>query len=279
MTPGNALRDWFDTEQPIVGMVHLPPLPGAPAFEGDRETVRTRALEDARRLEAGGVDGIVLENFGDAPFYPDDVPNHVVAELTAIATALTDAVEVPVGINVLRNDAAAALSVAAAADAQFVRVNVHVGTAATDQGILEGRAHETLRLRDRLETDVGIFADVHVKHATQIGANAIGRAVLETVERGKADAVIVSGPGTGVETDVEDIRRVTDILTEHGHDTTPVFVGSGVTSETVADCFEAGADGLIVGTALKRDGVTTNPVSGDRVETLVAAVREASSSD
>jgi membrane complex biogenesis BtpA family protein len=279
MTPDGAVQDWFDADRPIIGMVHLPPLPGAPAFDGDRDAVRTRALEDARRLEAGGVDGIIVENFGDAPFYPDDVPNHVVAEMTAIATALTDTVDVPVGINVLRNDAAAALSVATAADAQFVRVNVHIGTAATDQGILEGRAHETLRLRDRLEADVGLFADVHVKHATPIGEDAIGRVALETVERGKADALIVSGPGTGVETEFEDIRRVTDALGERGREATPVFVGSGVTSETVADCFEAGADGVIVGTALKRDGVTTNPVSTDRVELLVAAARNGDSSD
>lgn len=277
----------FETDRPVIGMVHLPPLPGSPGFgdgeenEDDRETVRTRALEDAARLEAGGIDGIILENFGDAPFYPDDVPKHVVAEMTAIATALTDAVDVPVGINVLRNDAAAALSVAAAADADFVRVNVHVGSAATDQGVLEGRAHETLRLRERLETDVAILADVHVKHATPIGETEIGRAALETVERGGADGVIVSGPGTGAETPLADIERVAETLADRdrNRDRPPVFVGSGVTSETVADCLEAGADGVIVGTALKRGGETTNLVSQERVESLVAAARAAGSSD
>ncbi|MDF9746613.1 BtpA/SgcQ family protein [Natrinema salsiterrestre] len=281
MTAGSALGDRFDVERPIVGMVHLPPLPGAPDFDGDREAVRTRALEDARRLEAGGVDGIVLENFGDAPFYPDDVPTHVVAEMTAIATALTDAVDLPVGVNVLRNDAAAALSIAAAADAEFVRVNVHVGTAATDQGILEGRAHETLRLRDRLEADVSILADVHVKHAAPIGARDIERAARETVGRGGADGLIVSGPGTGVETALADIERVADAAADESTnaDRAPVFVGSGVTSDTVSDCFAAGADGVIVGTALKTDGVTTNPVSKERVDELVTAARAAGSSD
>ncbi|ELY69255.1 BtpA/SgcQ family protein [Natrinema versiforme] len=275
----------FETGRPVIGMVHLPPLPGAPGFgsgtedENGREAVRTRALEDAARLEAGGIDGIILENFGDAPFYPEDVPKHVVAEMTAIATALTDAVDVPVGINVLRNDAAAALSVAAAADADFVRVNVHVGTAATDQGILEGRAHETLRLRERLEADIAILADVHVKHATPIGETGIDRAALETVERGGADCVIVSGPGTGAETPLADIERVAEVLADPDGDRAPVFVGSGVTTETVADCLEAGADGVIVGTALKRGGETTNPVSQERVERLVASARAAGSSD
>ncbi|MFC6765782.1 BtpA/SgcQ family protein, partial [Natrinema soli] len=111
--PNPFVSDLFDADRPVIGMVHLPALPGAPGFDGDREAIRTRALEDARRLEAGGIDGIILENFGDTPFYPEDVPKHVVAEMTAIATPLVDAVDVPVGINVLRNDAAAALSVAA----------------------------------------------------------------------------------------------------------------------------------------------------------------------
>ncbi|QLK25958.1 BtpA/SgcQ family protein [Natrinema zhouii] len=279
MTTTSPVLEQFDGDQPVIGMVHLPALPGAPGFDGDREAVRTRALEDARRLEAGGIDGIVLENFGDAPFYPDSVPQHVVAEMTAVATAVTDAVDVPVGINVLRNDAAAAVSIAGAVDADFVRVNVHVDTAATDQGILEGRAHETLRLRDRLEADVAILADVHVKHATPIGEVDIGRAALEAVERGKADGVIVSGPGTGVETPLADIECVADALSDLGRDRAPVFVGSGVTSETVGDCLEAGADGVIVGTALKRGDETTNPVSGERVAAVVTAARAADSGD
>ncbi|ELY88461.1 BtpA/SgcQ family protein [Natrinema altunense] len=279
MATATALSERFDADRPVIGMVHLPPLPGAPAFDGDRRAVRTRALEDATRLEAGGVDGIVLENFGDAPFHPDDVPKHVVAEMTAVATALTDAVDVPVGINVLRNDARAALSIAAAADAAFVRVNVHVGTAATDQGLVEGRAHETLRLRDRIGADVAILADVHVKHATPMGQRDIERTALETVERGAADGVIVSGAGTGVETSLADVERVADALAERDHDRVPVFVGSGVTSETVTECFDADADGVIVGTALKRGGETTAPVSRERVEALVAAARDATTSD
>ncbi|RZV08197.1 hypothetical protein BDK88_3163 [Natrinema hispanicum] len=273
MTTRTALLERFDTDQPVVGMVHLPALPGAPGFDGDRDAVRARALEDARRLADSGINGLILENFGDAPFYPDDVPKHVVAEMTAIATDLTDAVDVPVGINVLRNDAEAALSIAAAVDAAFVRVNVHVGTAATDQGVLEGRAHETLRLHDRLATNVAILADVHVKHATPVGEQPIDRAALETVDRGKADGVIVSGPGTGVETPLADVESVADTLAAHGHDRVPVFVGSGVTSETVGDCLAAGADGVIVGTALKAGGKTTAPVASERVADLVAAAR------
>ena len=278
MVTSTAPLDRFDADRPVIGMVHLPALPGAPGFDGDRDAVRSRALADARRLADGGIDGLIIENFGDAPFYPDNVPTHVVAEMTAVATAVTDAVDVPVGINVLRNDAEAALSIAAAVDAAFVRINVHVGTAATDQGLLEGRAHETLRLRDRLATDVAILADVHVKHATPVGEQTTDRAALETVERGRADGLIVSGPGTGVETPLADIASVADALAAHGHDRVPVFVGSGVTSDTVGDCLAAGADGAIVGTALKEGSETTAPVASERVEALIAAARAATSS-
>ncbi|WP_306057965.1 BtpA/SgcQ family protein [Natronococcus wangiae] len=264
------LRDRFDAPHPVIGMVHLPPLPGAPGYDpatDDRDAIRTGMLED------GGIDGIMLENFGDAPFYPDEVPTSTVAEMAALATALTSAVDVPVGVNVLRNDAEAALSIAAAAGADFVRANVHVGTAATDQGVLEGRAHETLRLRDRIDADAAILADVHVKHATPVGDADIRRAALETVERGRADGVIVSGSGTGAETALEDVERVADVLAERDPERAPVFVGSGVASETVGDCLEAGADGVIVGTALKEGGETTNRVSSERVTELVSAAR------
>ncbi|OVE86243.1 BtpA/SgcQ family protein [Natronolimnobius baerhuensis] len=267
------LRARVESTAPVFGMIHLPALPGAPAFNGDRTAIRERALTDARRLEAGGVDAVILENFGDAPFYPESVPAHVVAEMTTVAAAVADTVDVPLGLNVLRNDAAAALSVAAAVGADCIRVNVHVGTAATDQGILEGRAHETLRLRERLAADVAILADVHVKHATPIGETSLEHAALETVDRGRADGVIVSGPGTGEETPLDDLERVASALED-----APVLVGSGVTPDTVGDCLEAGADGVIVGTALKDGGETTNPVSQERVDAVVTAARESDSS-
>lgn len=268
---GMDVPERFGVETPVVGMVHLPPLPGAPGFDGDRDSIRNRALADAATLLEGGVDGLLVENFGDVPFYPESVPAHVVADLTAITTAVTDAVDVPVGINVLRNDATAALSVAAATGGSFVRVNVHVGAAATDQGLLEGRAHETLRLRERLAADVAILADVRVKHATPLADASIERATREVVERGRADGVIVSGAATGDEAAREDVERVASTVASLERDV-PVFVGSGVTSETAAELLDAGADGLIVGTALKRAGETTNRVSLERVRDLCEAV-------
>lgn len=264
--------DVFGVDTPVVGMVHLEPLPGSPEFAGDRETVHARAVADAETLEAGGVDGLVVENFGDAPFYPDDVPKHVVAEMTTAVSGVVDAVDLPVGVNVLRNDADAALSVAAATRADFVRVNVHTGARVTDQGVVEGQAHETIRLRERLDADVKVLADVDVKHSAPLGVGEFDpEIVAETVERGLADGVIVSGAGTGHAVDTERLAAVAERSAELDV-AAPVFVGSGVTTETVAELL-AVADGAIVGTALKRGERTTNPVDEERVRALVAAAR------
>lgn len=264
-------RELFDASTPLVGMVHLPALPGAPQYDQKRDELRARALADAHALAKNGIDGVLVENFGDAPFYPDDVPTHVVAEMTATARELALAVDTPLGVNVLRNDAEAALAVAAAAGGSFVRVNVHTGTAVTDQGVIEGHAHETLRLRERLDTDVAIFADVDVKHATPLGRRDRAGVVRETIDRGLADAVVVSGPETGEPADDEDLLATLDGRDGATRDV-PVFVGSGVTPANAPALLDR-ADGAIVGTALKHNEETTNRVDPDSVAALVETVR------
>ncbi|MFC5279133.1 BtpA/SgcQ family protein [Halorubrum rubrum] len=272
------LGSTFGTDAPVIGMIHLPALPGAPGAPDDgavaMDAAVERAVDDARTLEAGGVDGLMIENFGDAPFYPDDVPKHTVAATTRAATAVAGAVDLPIGINVLRNDAEAAVSVAAAVGAAFVRVNVHTGARVTDQGIVEGRAHETVRLRERLGVDVGILADTDVKHSAPLApAGYSAESFADTAERGLADAVIASGSGTGHAVDDDALEAVVAERERHGLDT-PVFVGSGVRPDTVGDLLGV-ADGVIVGTALKENGETTAPVDVDRVAELVARADEA----
>jgi membrane complex biogenesis BtpA family protein len=265
------MQSHFGSDSPLVGMVHLSPLPGSPRFDGDRRQVRGRALADAYSLVEGGFDSLVVENLGDAPYYPDDVPKHTVAEMTAVARELGIGVDCPYGINVLRNDAEAALSVAAAGGGSFVRVNVHTGTRGTDQGLLDGRAHETLRLRDRIDADVAILADVAVKHSAPVAERDVGTLATETIERGLADGLVVSGPATGAAADADELTAVLDARDDADPDV-PVFVGSGVTPDNAAALLDV-ADGLIVGTALKADGETENPVEQHRVEAFVDAVR------
>ena len=264
---GMDLEATFGTTAPVIGMVHLPALPGAPNCERGIEAIRNRAVADAEALEAGGVDGLIVENYGDVPFYPDSVPAHTVASMTRVAADVADATELPIGINVLRNDGEAALSVAAAVDAAFVRINVHTGARVTDQGIVEGTAHETLRLRDRLDADVAVFADIDVKHSAALSdGQSIESSLKDTVERGLADAVIVSGPGTGAAIEGGSLAAALEARAERSE--VPILIGSGVDAGSVGRLLGR-ADGVIVGTALKRDGETTAPVETSRVANLV----------
>ncbi len=262
--------DIFDTDTPIIGMIHLPPLPGAPGFEGDRSAIHERLYRDASALEAGGVDGIMLENFGDTPFYPGRVPHHVVADITALAATLRERLSIPFGVNVLRNDVRSALAIAAATGGTFVRVNVHTGARLTDQGLVQGMAHETLRLREHLDTDTAIFADLDVKHSAPLAERSLEEELGDLVERGGADAVVVSGTGTGVAAETEFLGRVVEYRDARSLDI-PVLVGSGVTPETAPELLSI-ANGAIVGTALKYESETTNPVDEAAVERLVASV-------
>ena len=264
------LQDRFDTSSPLVGMVHLPALPGAPRSTGSRRNLRGRALADALAIAESGFDGILVENYGDTPYYPEAVPKHVVAELTATVRELDIAIERPIGVNVLRNDATAALSVAGAAGGGFIRVNVHTGVRDTDQGRIEGQAHDTLRLRDRIDADVDILADVAVKHSGSVSDRPLAAVVTETIERGLADGIVVTGPSTGDPADSEDLLATLDARDDSSRDP-PVFAGSGVTPDNVRDTLEL-ADGAIVGTAIKEKGVTANPVDIDRAADVVTAV-------
>jgi membrane complex biogenesis BtpA family protein len=224
------------------------------------EEVLERALGDARTLEAGGVDGLIVENFGDTPFLPGPVPPETVAAMTRVAGEVVQSCGVPVGVNVLRNDAVAALAVALCTGARFVRVNVHTGSMFTDQGLLEGRAHETLRRRASLGARVSILADVLVKHGAPPPGVTLEGAARDTWQRGRADGLIVTGAETGSPVDPEAVRRLRRNLPPEAK----IWVGSGATPQTARDLAEA-SDGLIVGSALQRGGRAGGGVEAARV--------------
>jgi len=173
-------------------------------------------------------------------------------------------------VNVLRNDAAADLAVAQAVGAEFMRVNIHTGARVADQGIIEGKAYETMRERERLGADVAVFADHDVKHSAPVATEDFtAESFADNVERGLADATVVSGMGTGHAVDREELQRAADRREEFGLDV-PLFVGSGVTADTVGEILSI-ADGVIVGTALKAGSASGDPVSEQRTRELVAA--------
>ena len=252
---------------PLVGMVHLGPLPGSPGYTGDLDGVVRAAVTDAIALSGAGFDAVLIENFGDAPFFPDDVPDATVAAITRAATEVSTAVDLPIGINVLRNDAIAAVSIAAAVGAAFVRVNVLTGEMTTDQGPIVGKAAEVARLRAALGIDLEVAADVMVKHAVPPPGLTLASAARDTWERGGANALIVSGGSTGDPTDPADLRDLRAAVPD-----APILIGSGATIETVTALLEI-ADGVIVGTSLKMEGATTAPVDAARAAAFVAAAR------
>jgi membrane complex biogenesis BtpA family protein len=261
------LPAWNNVKKIVIGMLHLPPLPGSPLFSGDLSGLRDQVLRDAELLTAGGVHGLMLENFGDIPFFPERVPAYTVAHMAALAVEVKRRFPVPLGINCLRNDGLSALAIAHAAGAEFIRVNVLTGARVTDQGPLSGIAHDLLRERALLRGDqIKIFADVDVKHSAPLAPRPIGEEVEDTLHRGLADALVVSGAGTGKPTDPEKVKAV-----KQAAKNAAVFLGSGVTPETVA-ILAAHADGFIVGTYFKKDGVASNPVDPGRVRALMEVV-------
>lgn len=251
----------------LIGMVHLAPLPGSPRWGGLMADVVDRALADARALVDGGMHALLLENHGDVPFTPGAVEPATIAAMTLAAAEVRRACPgVPMGINVLKNDARAALAIATAVGAEFIRVNVHAGAVVADQGIVQSDAYRTLRDRRLLDADVLLFADVQGKHAAPIAPVELEGEARDLVNRGLADGLVVSGRATGEATALGDVKRVRGAVPS-----VPLLVGSGVTPETAAELLSV-ADALIVGTYVKRDGRVQNPVDPDRVARLVSAV-------
>ena len=252
----------------IIGVVHLLPLPGAP--RGARPLAETllRARQDAQVLADAGVDGIIVENLGDAPFTGGVVDPWTVAALTLCVQNVRDvAPATALGVNVLRNDARAALGIAHVCEADFIRVNVHIGTMVTDQGVITGAARQTLLDRQLLGSHVAIAADVLVKHAAPLGDADAAQVARDTAHRGGADVLIVSGSGTGRPLDpahAATVRNATPAV--------PLWAGSGVTPQTWP-LLAPHLTGAIVGTWLHHDDDLELPLDPSRVATLCAALR------
>lgn len=255
----------FKIKKPIIGVVHLEPLPGSPCFDSMR-SVLDSALKDAEDLIEGGVDGIIVENFGDKPFLKK-VDEMTVSSMSLVIDEICDLSDIPIGINVLRNDWRSALSISKVLNLDFIRVNVYSGLEITSEGFIEGEAGDIQRFRETNDIDCFILADIHVKHGKTIYPLDIEDAAVETAERGLADAVIVSGDRTGNEVDSDQLEKVKSIVD------IPVLIGSGLDNNN-ADKLISVADGAIVGTYFKEDGEVENPVLLERIKELIEVVDE-----
>jgi membrane complex biogenesis BtpA family protein len=253
----------FDGKQPIIGVLHLLPLPGAPRFDGNGRRVVEHALANADAMVEGGVDALMIENFGDTPYYPNRVPRETVAWMTRIGGLIRDHHTLPLGVCVLRNDSRAALAIAHSIGAQFIRVCILGSPRVTDQGVIEGRACKLARDRARFAADIKIFADVDIKHSYPLSAlYSLKADAADLVARSHADALIVTGASTGapiIESDLTELRGITDA---------PVLVGSGVTDKNIKQLAGV-ASGFIVGTSFKASKRADAGISVDKVREIV----------
>jgi membrane complex biogenesis BtpA family protein len=264
----NALKQLFGTLKVAIGVVHLPALPGSPGFEGGLEAVYKTALTDAERYAQGGIDGLIVENHGDIPFAkPADIGYETVATMSVIAARIQQVTKLPTGINVLANAAMPALAVAQASGSQFIRVNQWANAYVANEGFIEGEAARATRYRANLRAQhLNVFADVHVKH----GAHAIvsDRDVSELtrdVEFFDADVVIATGQRTGDSAQLDEMRMIQQSTQ------LPLVVGSGATVDNISDILSV-ADGVIVASSLKEEGVWWTPVSQAKVRTFMDEV-------
>ncbi len=253
--------------KPVIGVVHLPPLPGSPLFKGWETNINEiidRAISDAMALIEGGVDAIIVENFNDKPFRPRVREPETIAAMTAIVREVKKRTGAIVGVNMLRNSGPEALAVAYASGATFIRVNALVYPIYTPSGVVEPVAREIMLLKTHLNSDIQILSDVHVKHAVSIPGLSIAEEAVEAVERGLADALIVTGTRTGEPVQPKDI-----VLARKAGK--PVLVGSGVTPDNIKLYWKI-ADGFIVGSYFKEGGKPENPVVLARVRELMEKV-------
>ena len=264
-----SLKEMFGVEKPIIGMVHLLPLPGSPSYDFyGMEAVIEHALRDAEALVSGGVDALMVENMWDLPYYVGmEVPPEEMTAQAVAARAVVEAVEVPVGVNVIHNGGRVTLAIAVAAGADFIRVCLLTGARVWDTGEFDrGCAAELLRWRKNLGAEhIKLFADVDKKHSVAFPGIDLATHV-EWTEFYLADALIVSGKMTGAAPELEKVRRARELATR------PILMGSGTTADNIARFLQY-ADGAIVGTALKVDGIAENLVDVERVKRYMSEVR------
>jgi membrane complex biogenesis BtpA family protein len=255
----------FGVPRALIGVLHVGPLPGAPGAAREVSKLAAAAVAEARIYASAGFHGLILENTFDRPYLRGAVGPEIVAAMTAIAVEIRRAVPLPLGIQVLAGANLAAMAVAHASGAAFVRVEGFVFAHVADEGIIESSAGELLRYRQAIgATDVRVFAVLKKKHSAHaITADLDLAETARAAEFFQADGVIVSGVATGRPTDPEEVRAVSAAVG------IPTLVGSGVTPENMASL--KAADALIVGSSVKEGGLWSNRLSPD----LVRGVAEA----
>jgi len=248
----------------VIGMVHCLPLPGTVHYHGNLERLFAQAVQDAKTLEAAGVDAVIVENMGDDPFAVT-LDTAQVAALAIATSKVREAVSIPVGVDAAFCDYQASLSIAHTTGAQFVRIPVFVDTVEYYGGLMNPCARACMLYRKALGAeDVMILADVQVKHTNMLLPHVTIEQSAKNAAACGADAIIVTGSAIGMETPIQMIERVKMCVS------LPVIAGSGVNAGNIQAQLSI-ADGAIIGTSLKEGGVLSNPISGALVREVLDA--------
>jgi membrane complex biogenesis BtpA family protein len=249
----------------LIGMIHVGATPGSPESRASVEALAEAAVAEARVYRDAGFTALMIENMHDRPYLNGRVPPETVAAMTAIGLEVRRAVALPLGVQVLAAANREALAVALACGASFVRVEGFVFAHVADEGLIEASAGGLLRARRAMGADhVRVFADLKKKHASHAITADVGlEETARAAEFALADGVIVTGVSTGRAADPSEVRAVAEAVR------IPVWVGSGVTPENLGDY--AAADGFIVGSSVKRDGLWSNALDRSRVEAMARA--------
>lgn len=256
------------SRKPLIAMIHVPALPGTPAYTGNWQKVLQQVRKEAELLKSAGVDALMLENMHDTPYLNRNVGPEIVAGMTAAAIAVKAvAPDLPCGIQVLAGANQAALAVALAADCQFIRAEGFVFGHLADEGWMNSDAGALLRYRKSINAEhISIYTDIKKKHSSHTVSSDVD--LGETAKAAhffKSDGLIVTGTATGSQAEISDLRVVKEACPD-----LPVLVGSGITADNASEYKEV-ADGVIVGSFLKEGGHWMNELSTNRVQQLVAS--------
>lgn len=261
------MKSLFARTKPIVGVIHVGALPGTPRSLHTVAELITSAKNEARLYRESGVDGVIIENMHDVPYLRGEVGPEIVAAMTAIALEVKHECRLAVGVQILAGANMEAMAVAHAAALDFIRAEGYAYAHVADEGLIQASAAKLLRFRRMIgATHVQVWTDVKKKHAAHaITADVSLGETAETVEFMGADCVIVTGSATGKPPQIADVQEA------KSHCRLPVFLGSGITETNIGEFYDA-ADGFIIGSAFKVDGLWSNTIDPARVGKVIKAL-------
>ena len=252
----------------VIGVIHVGALPGTPRSVQTLSDLVTSAKHEAGIYRESGVDGVIIENMHDVPYLRGEVGPEIVAAITAIGVEVkNECNRLPVGIQILAGANIEAMAVAHAAGLDFIRAEGYAYAHVADEGFIQSSAAKLLRYRKSIGAErVQVWADVKKKHAAHaITADVSLGETAETVQFMGADCVIVTGSATGKPPNVADVKEA------KANCRLPVFLGSGITENNISE-FYNDADGFIIGSAFKLDGLWSNTIDPARIASFIKVV-------